>query len=87
MRVGFGVCLIPALAAFPAKGPLAGINLFATDYSSRRTVAILADRYLHLTPYKELVEALQIVGRDVLLQAFLPMPRIIQSASQYAHPT
>ena len=72
VRVGFGVCLIPALAAFPAKGPLAGINLFATDYGSRRIVVILAHRYLHLTPYKELVEALQIVGRDVLLPAILP---------------
>jgi hypothetical protein len=27
------------------------------------------------------------VGRDVLLQAVLPMPRLIQSASQDAHPT
>jgi len=78
VRVGFGVSLVPALPAFSAKGRLAGINLFATDYGSRRTVAILADQYLHLTPYKQLVEALQIVGRDVLLQPILPMPRFIQ---------
>ena len=86
VRAGFGVCLVPALTAFPAKGPLSRINLFATDYGSRRIVAILAHQYLHLTPYKELVEALQIVGRDVLLPAILPMPRLIQSAPQDAHP-
>ena len=87
VRAGFGVCLVPALTAFPAKGPLSRINLFATDYGSRRIVAILAHQYLHLTPYKELVEALQIVARDVLLPAILPMPRLIQSASQDARPT
>jgi DNA-binding transcriptional LysR family regulator len=85
VRLGFGVCLVPALPAFSARGRLAGINLFATDYSSRRTVAILADRYLHLTPYKQLVEALQMVGRDVLLQPILPMPRLIQSALSRPH--
>jgi len=87
VRAGFGVCLVPALTAFPAKGPLSRINLFATDYGSRPIVAILADQYLHLTPYKQLIEALQIVGRDVLLPATLPMPRLIQSASQDAHRT
>jgi DNA-binding transcriptional LysR family regulator len=87
VRVGVGVCLVPALTAFSVKGRLAGINLFATDYGIRRTIAIFADQYLHLTPYKQLVDALQIVGRDVLLQPILPMPRLIQSASQDAHPT
>jgi hypothetical protein len=80
VRVGFGVSLVPALPAFSAKGRLAEINLFATDYGTRRTVAILADRYLHLAPYKQLVEALQNAGRDVFLQPILPMPRLIQRA-------
>src|SRR6516225_2776273 len=52
VRAGFGVCLVPALTAFLAKGPLSRINLFATDYGSRRIVAILAHQYLHLTPIK-----------------------------------
>jgi DNA-binding transcriptional LysR family regulator len=87
VRAGFGVCLVPALGSFSANGRLAGINLFAADYGSRRIVAIVANHYLHLTPYKELVEALQFVGRDVLLPPVLRMPRLIQSASQDAHPT
>src|SRR6202030_2174138 len=42
VRAGFGVSLVPALTAFPARGSLDGIELFATDHGSRRTVAMLA---------------------------------------------
>src|ERR1700732_3268580 len=82
VRAGFGVSLVPALTAFPAKGSLDGIKLFATDHGSRRTVAILADQYLRLTPCKQLVEALQVAGRNVVLPPILPMPRLIESARE-----
>jgi DNA-binding transcriptional LysR family regulator len=85
VRAGLGVCLVPALTTFSPKAPLAGINLFATDYGSRRTVAILADQYLRLNPFKQLVEALEIAGRNVLLPRIVPMPRFIRSASQDVH--
>jgi DNA-binding transcriptional LysR family regulator len=86
VRAGFGVSLVPALTAFPAGGSLDGIKLFATDHGSRRTVAILADQYLRLTPYKQLVEALQAAGRNVVLPPILPMPRLIQDAREAVHP-
>jgi DNA-binding transcriptional LysR family regulator len=86
VRSGFGVSLVPALTAFPARGSLDGIELFATDHGSRRTVAILADQYLRLTPYKQLVEALQIAGRNVVLPPISPMPRLIESAREAATP-
>src|ERR1700720_2349370 len=54
VRAGFGVSLVPALTAFPAGGLLDRIELFATDHGSRRTVAMLADQYLRLTPYQQL---------------------------------
>jgi len=84
VRAGFGVSLVPALTA--ARGSLDGIELFATDHGSRRTVAILADQYLRLTPYKQLVEALQIAGRNVVLPPISPMPRLIESAREAATP-
>jgi DNA-binding transcriptional LysR family regulator len=85
VRAGFGVSLVPALTAFPAAGSLDGIKLFATDHGSRRTVAILADQYLRLAPYKQLVEALQVAGRNVVLPPILPMPWLIESAHEGAH--
>jgi DNA-binding transcriptional LysR family regulator len=85
VRAGFGVSLVPALTAFPAKGSLDGIELFATDHGTRRTVAILADQHLRLTPYKQLVEALQVAGRNVVLPPVSPMPRLIESAREVAH--
>jgi DNA-binding transcriptional LysR family regulator len=86
VRVGFGVCLVPALTGIAAGESLAGIKLFATDHGRRRIVAILADQYLRLAPYKQLVEALQVAGRDVMLPPILPVPRLIESASESAHP-
>jgi len=74
VRAGFGVCLVPALTALRAAGSLDGIELYATDHGDRRTVAIIADQYLRLSPYKDLVEALQAAGRDMTLPPVRPMP-------------
>jgi DNA-binding transcriptional LysR family regulator len=74
VRAGFGVCLVPALTALQVSGNLDGIELFATDHGDRRTVAIIADQYLRLSPYKDLVESLQAAGRELTLPPILPMP-------------
>jgi DNA-binding transcriptional LysR family regulator len=80
VRAGFGVCLVPALTALQAAGTLDGIELFATDHGDRRTVAIIADQYLRLSPYKEVIEALQAAGRNLTLPPILPMPRVMPRA-------
>jgi DNA-binding transcriptional LysR family regulator len=80
VRAGFGVCLVPALTALQAAGSLEGIELYATDHGDRRTVAIIADQYLRLTPYKDLVEALQAAGRDMTLPPVRPMPAALVPA-------
>jgi DNA-binding transcriptional LysR family regulator len=80
VRAGFGVCLVPALTALQVSGSLDGIELFATDHGDRRTVAIIADQYLRLSPYKDLVEALQAAGRDLKLPPILPLPRVMERA-------
>ena len=82
VRAGFGVCLVPALTALQAAGTLDGIELYATDHGNRRTVAIIADQYLRLAPYKDLVEALQAAGRNLALPAILPMPKVIARAAE-----
>ena len=63
-------------------GTLDGIELYATDYGNRRTVAIIADRYLRLAPYKDLVEALQAAGHSLKLPQALPMPLVIARAAE-----
>jgi len=80
VRAGFGVCLVPALTALEVAGSLDGIELFATDHGDRRTVAIIADQYLRLSPYKDLVEALQAAGRNLTLPPILPMPKVMVRA-------
>jgi DNA-binding transcriptional LysR family regulator len=77
VRAGFGVCLVPALTALEVAGSLDGIELYATDHGDRRTVAIIADQYLRLSPYKDLIEALQAAGRGLMLPPILPMPKVM----------
>lgn len=74
VRAGFGVCLVPALTALQVSGSLDGIELYATDHGDRRTVAIIADQYLRLSPYRDLVEALQTAGSNLTLPRILPAP-------------
>jgi DNA-binding transcriptional LysR family regulator len=80
VRAGFGVCLVPALTALQVSGSLDGIELFATDHGDRRTVAIIADQYLRLSPHTDLVEALQAAGRELTLPPILPMPKAMTRA-------
>jgi DNA-binding transcriptional LysR family regulator len=84
VRAGFGVCLVPALTALQVAGSLDGIELYATDHGNRRTVAIIADQYLRLAPYKGLVEALQAAGRGLKMPPILPMPKLIAQAAAAA---
>src|SRR5262245_11684816 len=86
VRAGFGVSLAPALTAFPVESSLEGIDLFATDHGNRRTVAILADQYLRLAPYKGFVEALQQAGRVVQMPPIAPMPPLIKQAAALPEP-
>jgi DNA-binding transcriptional LysR family regulator len=86
VRAEFGVCLVPALTAFQVAGSLDGIALYATDHGNRHTVAVLADQYLRLAPYKGLVEALQAAGRKLVLPPILPMPHLIEHAGDQVLP-
>lgn len=85
VRSGFGVSLVPALTAFLVEGSLEGITLYATDHGSRKTVALLADQYLRLAPYKGFIDALKLAGRNVALPPIRPMPRLIRDARKAVH--
>jgi len=85
VRSGFGVSLVPALTAFLVEGSLEGIDLYATDHGHRKTVALLADQYLRLAPYKGFVEALKLAGRNVALPPIRPMPQLIKDARKAVH--
>lgn len=86
VRAGYGVSLVPALSALSRERTLGDVKLFATDHGTRHTVAMLPDQYLRLTPYKQLVEALQTAGQNVVLPPILPMPQLIRSACEDAQP-
>jgi hypothetical protein len=45
----------PPLTALQVAGSLDGLGLYSTDHGNRHTVAILADQYLRLSPYRELM--------------------------------
>ena len=53
-------------------------------HGNRHTVAIIADQYLRLAPYKTLVEALQRAGRKLKLPRILPKPLLIARAGEGA---
>jgi LysR family transcriptional regulator, transcription activator of glutamate synthase operon len=80
VHAGFGVCLLPALTAFLVEGALDGIDFFATDHGTRHTVAMVADQYLRLAPFKGFIEALQAAGRNIVLPPIQPWPKPIYSA-------
>jgi DNA-binding transcriptional LysR family regulator len=82
VRAGFGVCLVPALAAAASAVAADAIALYATDHGRRRMVAMIADQYLRLAPYKGLIEALQQTGRKLAMPPILPMPPIIAQAGR-----
>ncbi|MGA2129628.1 MAG: LysR family transcriptional regulator [Xanthobacteraceae bacterium] len=84
VRAGIGVCPAPALTALQLAGALEGIDLYATDHGNRHTVAILADQYLRLAPYKGLVQALQAAGRELVLPLIRPIPHLIEHAGEAA---
>jgi hypothetical protein len=63
VHAGFGVCLLPALTAFLVEARSTASTFFATDHGTRHTVAMVADQYLRIAPYKEFVAALQAAAR------------------------
>jgi LysR family transcriptional regulator, transcription activator of glutamate synthase operon len=84
VHAGFGVCLLPALTAFLVEGALDGIDFFATDHGTRRTVALVADQYLRIAPFKGFIEALQAAGRNIVLPPIRPWPEPIKIAGDAA---
>jgi DNA-binding transcriptional LysR family regulator len=82
VHAGFGVCLLPALTAFLVEGALDGIDFFATDHGTRHTVAMVADQYLRIAPYKEFVAALQAAGRGIVLPPIKPWPAVMGAATR-----
>jgi len=84
VHAGFGVCLLPALTAFLVEGALDGIDFFATDHGTRRTVAMVADQYLRIAPFKGFIEALQAAGRNIVLPPMKPWPEQIAAAVEPA---
>jgi DNA-binding transcriptional LysR family regulator len=82
VHAGFGVCLLPALTAFLVEGALDGIDFFATDHGTRHTVAMVADQYLRIAPYKEFIAALQAAGRNIVLPPIKPWPAVMGAATR-----
>ena len=78
VRAGLGVCLVPALTAHDGHAGMAGIDLYATDQPSRKTVALVPAQYLRVEPYKAFLRALQAAAGTVRLPHILPPPPFIE---------
>lgn len=71
---GMGVCLAPALSAIVDDRPIRGVRLYRVGFPARRIVALLPGQYARLSPYLQLVEALQQAGAARSLAPLLDAP-------------
>lgn len=77
VRLGQGVCLVPALAALDGNRTMGGVRLYETDLPARNIVAIVPAQYQRMQPYAAFLGALQTAARDVQLPRTEPMPRFV----------
>jgi len=78
VRAGLGVCLVPALSALAGTGAAAGVKLYRINVSARQIVAVVPSQYLRVTPYGELLAALEAVGKSYALPPLQPVPPFLE---------
>jgi DNA-binding transcriptional LysR family regulator len=80
VRAGFGVCVLPALAALDCADSISGVTLYATNLPPRQSVCLVPAQYLRVEPYKKFLIALHEAGRAAKLPFIRPSPPFMRGA-------
>ena len=80
VQSGRGIAVIPALTArIGHKNLDYNVNLYATNLSRRKIVALIPPQYTRIEPYKSFINALVASGKKLKLPKVFPVPPILES--------
>ena len=80
VQSGRGIAIIPALTArIGHKNLDYNVNLYATNLSRRKIVALIPPQYTRIEPYKSFINSLIASGKKLKLPKVFPVPPILES--------
>ena len=80
VQSGRGIAVIPALTArIGHKNLDYNVNLYSTNLSRRKIVALIPPQYTRIEPYKSFINALVASGKKLKLPKVFPVPPILES--------
>ena len=80
VQSGRGIAVIPALTArIGHKNLDYNVNLYSTNLSRRKIVALIPPQYTRIEPYKSFINSLVASGKKLKLPKVFPVPPILES--------
>ena len=80
VQSGRGIAVIPALTArIGHKNLDYNVNLYSTNLSKRKIVALIPPQYTRIEPYKSFINSLIASGKKLKLPRVFPVPPILES--------
>ena len=80
VQSGRGIAVIPALTArIGHKNLDYNVNLYSTNLSRRKIVALIPPQYTRVEPYKSFINSLIASGKKLKLPRVFPVPPILES--------
>lgn len=80
VQSGRGIAVIPALTArIGHKNLDYNVNLYSTNLSRRKIVALIPPQYTRIEPYKSFINSLIASGKKLKLPKVFPVPPILES--------
>ena len=80
VQSGRGIAVIPALTArIGHKNLDYNVNLYSTNLSRRKIVALIPPQYTRIEPYKSFISSLIASGKKLKLPRVFPVPPILES--------
>ena len=80
VQSGRGIAVIPALTArIGHKNLDYNVNLYSTNLSRRKIVALIPPQYTRIEPYKSFINSLIASGKKLKLPRVFPVPPILES--------
>lgn len=79
VEAGLGVVVLPALTAVVGVNRFYDVNLYETNISARRLVALTPNQFSNIEPVKSFVESLEVAGRTLGLPTIRKIPKVFES--------